>query len=84
MLEKLNLGINHFNEHQDEAVEYISTELDYSAEDAWEWLKTVRFAEDVRGVRDNVVEKTTTVLKKAGVLGQDVGMKGMVGIRRTE
>lgn len=84
VLEKLNLGIKYFNEHQEEAIEYISTELDYSAEDAREWLKTVRFAEDVRGVRDSVVEKTATVLKKAGVLGQDVGMNGMVGIRRKE
>lgn len=54
-LEKLNLGIKYFGEHQVEAVEYISTELDYSAEDAREWLKTVKFAEDVSGVRASVV-----------------------------
>lgn len=83
-LEKLNLGIKYFEAHQEEAVEYISTELDYSAEDAREWLKTVRFAEDVRGVRASVVEETATVLKKAGVLGREVGVEGMVGIRRKE
>ena len=84
MLEKLNLGIKYFEDHREEAVQYISTELDYSAEDAREWLKTVKFAEDVRGVRGNVVQETASVLKKAGVLGQDVRVEGMVGIRRKE
>ena len=84
VLEKLNLGIQYFRKHQEEAVHYISTELDYSAEDAKEWLKTVKFAEDVRGVRGSVVEETATVLKKAGVLEQEVGMEGMIGIRRKE
>ena len=81
MIEKLNLGIKHFQEHNDEAVQYITTELDYSAEDAREWLKTVQFATDVRGVKGSVVEKTVEVLKKAGVLG-DVEVDGMIGIRR--
>lgn len=82
LLEKLNLGIKYFEEDQEEAVQYISTELDYSAEDAKEWLKTVKFAEDVRGVRASVVQETVTVLKKAGVLGQEVREEGMVGIQR--
>lgn len=79
MYEKLNLGIKYFEEHHDEAVEYISTQLDYSAEDAREWLGTVRFADDVRGVRGSVVRETVAVLKKAGVLGQevDVDVEGM-------
>ncbi|CAD6572530.1 MAG: hypothetical protein ASARMPRED_005432 [Alectoria sarmentosa] len=84
VLEKVNLGIKYFEEHQEEAVGYISTKLDYSAEDAREWLKTVKFAEDVRGVRGSVVQETVTVLKKAGVLGQEVGVEEMVGIRRKE
>lgn len=83
-LEKLNLGIRYFEGHQEEAVRYISTELDYSAEDAREWLGTVNFAEDVRGVRASVVLDTVSVLKKAGVLGQEVGVAGMIGIRRKE
>lgn len=83
MIEKLNLGIKYFEEHHDQAVQYISTGLDYSAEDAREWLKTVNFAEDVRGVRGSVVEKTLEVLKKAGVLGE-VEVGGMVGIRRKD
>lgn len=84
MLEKLNLGIKYFGDHHKEAVEYISTELDYSAEDAKEWLKTVKFAEDVRGVRASVVGETVAVLKKAGVLRQEVEVEGMSGIRRKE
>lgn len=83
MMTKLNQGVEYFRGHHDEAVEYISSELDYSAEDAREWLKTVRFAEDVRGVRERVVEETVSVLKKAGVLGR-AGREGMIGIRREE
>lgn len=84
VLEKLNLGIKYFEEHPEEAVEYISTELDYSGEDAREWLGTVRFAGDVRGVRESVVQGTVDVLGKAGVWGQKVGVKGMIGIQRKE
>ena len=84
MFEKLNLGIEYFEKYQEEAVEYISTKLDYSAEDAKEWLKTVKFAEDVRGVRESVVLETVTVLKKAGVLGPEGRVGGMAGIRRKE
>ncbi|KAL9124213.1 MAG: hypothetical protein Q9175_008250 [Cornicularia normoerica] len=84
VLEKLNLGTRYFEDHQEEAVQYISTELDYSAQDAREWLKTVKFAKDVRGVKESVVQETVTVLKKAGVLGQEVRVEGMIGIRRKE
>ena len=80
VLEKLNLGITYFREHQDEAVQYISTELDYEAQDAREWLSTVKFADDVRGVRGSVVRETVEVLKKAGVLGPEVSVEGMVGV----
>lgn len=83
LLEKLNMGIEYFNTHHVEAVEYISTELDYSEEDAKEWLGTVRFAVDVKGVQANVVEDTVKVLKKAGVIG-DVGVNDMIGIKRKE
>ncbi|KAK3324884.1 hypothetical protein B0H66DRAFT_546970 [Apodospora peruviana] len=72
---KLNQGIKYFNEHQDEAVQYISTELDYSEEDAREWLKTVKFPEDTRGVDLNVIEKTIGVLRDAGVLVTGKGMR---------
>ena len=83
-MEKLNKGIRYFEENQEEAVGYISTELDYEEGDAREWLRTVRFAGDVRGVRGEVVEKTVEVLRKAGVVGGEVDVDGMVGIRREE
>ncbi|KAK4183783.1 hypothetical protein QBC35DRAFT_507332 [Podospora australis] len=84
LLEKLNQGIKHFNEHQDEAVKYISTELDYSEEDAREWLKTVRFPERTQGVDLKVVNGTVEILQKAGVLsaGSGIQPEGMVAKRR--
>lgn len=84
VLAKINLGIRYFEEHQEEAVQYISTELDYTAEDAKEWLQTVKFAEHVRGVRESVAQETVTVLKKAGVLQQEVRVEGMIGISSKE
>ncbi|KAL8768955.1 MAG: hypothetical protein Q9203_005604 [Teloschistes exilis] len=86
VLEKVNLGIKHFTEHQEEAVEYISSELDYEKEDAREWLKTVKFAEDVRGVKRTAVEKTVEVLRKAKVLKEDEGkdIEKIIGMMRKE
>jgi hypothetical protein len=80
IFEKLNQGTKYFVEHRDEAVEYISTELDYSAEDAREWLKTVEFASNVRRVDLSVIQKTVDVLRKGGVLGEQ-GMQAeeMIG-----
>ncbi|KAL8998904.1 MAG: hypothetical protein Q9169_002123 [Polycauliona sp. 2 TL-2023] len=67
-LDKVNMGIKYFQEHKDEAVQYISTTLDYEEEDAKEWMKTVRFPRDVKGVKANVVEETVKILRKAGVI----------------
>lgn len=72
---RLDQGIKHFNENKEEAVRYISTELDYSEEDAREWLKTVRFPEHTEGVDLAVVEKTVGILRKAGVLVSGKGME---------
>ncbi|KAL8689050.1 MAG: hypothetical protein Q9218_005187 [Villophora microphyllina] len=84
VLEKVNLGIKYFKKHQEEAVDYISTELDYEKEDAREWMKTVRFAEDVRGVDKEVVEMTLDVLWKAGVLEREEGkdLNRIIGIMK--
>jgi len=82
VLEKINKGVKHFEENQEEAVQYISTELDYSEEDAREWLKTVRFAKDVKGVEKQVVDKTVGILQKAGVLGGEVDTSAMIGLER--
>lgn len=84
LLESINKGVRHFEANQEEAVKYISTELDYSEDDAREWLKTVRFSQDVRGVDKGVVEKTVEVLTKAGVLEGAVDAKSMIGLNRSE
>jgi ABC-type nitrate/sulfonate/bicarbonate transport system substrate-binding protein len=82
---KLDEGIKHFNENPEEAVKYISTELDYSEEDAREWLKTVRFPGHTKGVDGSVINKTVDILRKAGVLVEDKGMEAevMVAISRS-
>jgi hypothetical protein len=67
-LVKINSGIQHFKDNQEEAVEYISTKLDYSEEDARDWLKTVEFPSDVKGVEIDSVTKTMFILGQAGVI----------------
>ncbi|KAI5965532.1 hypothetical protein CANMA_003394 [Candida margitis] len=67
----VNQGTAYFNQHIDEAVDYIASNLDYSAEDAKQWTKTVQFNDKVGEVAldwDKIVVKTTNVLKDAGVL----------------
>ncbi|KAK0101349.1 hypothetical protein ONS95_006524 [Cadophora gregata] len=73
LFEKLDQGVKHFEEKKEESVKYISTELDYSEEDAREWLKTVEFTKRTKGVDLGVIRKTVETLKKAGVLNE----KGM-------
>ncbi|CAJ2507343.1 Uu.00g085290.m01.CDS01 [Anthostomella pinea] len=72
---KLDQGAKYFDEHHDEAVQYISTALDYSEEDAREWLKTVRFAGKTKGVDLKVVHSVMGILRKAGVLVEGKGMQ---------
>jgi len=79
LFEKIDKGIRYFRSNQAEAVKYISTALDYSEADAKEWLKTVKFATQTKGVDVAVIDKTVDILKKAGVLG-DSGMKPEVMI----
>lgn len=84
LFDKIDQGVQYFLQHQDEAVRYISTELDYSEEDAKEWLKTVDFSKTVEGVSQNVVQKTVDILKKAGVLdGKGMTPANMIAISRT-
>lgn len=70
-LASVRRGVAYFLEHPAEAVEHISTELNYTAEDAREWLKTVKFNEQI-GENSidwaSVVENTATVLQTAGVI----------------
>ncbi|KAJ9660591.1 hypothetical protein H2201_006849 [Coniosporium apollinis] len=84
MSDAINEGIAHFERKKDESINYISKELDYSAEDAEAWLKTVKFPQDVRGVDPIVIEKTIDTLKKAGVIDAEGGsVDDMVAIRRS-
>lgn len=80
MFEKIDQGIKYYEENKEEAVTYISTALDYSEEDARDWLRTVEFAHGVKGVKTEVIEKTVGVLKKAGVLdGKGAQPREMIG-----
>jgi hypothetical protein len=74
VLEKINKGIKHFEGNKQEAVEYISTKLDYSEEDATEWLKTVHFSQNVIGVEGKAVQDTVSILKTAGVVEEKAGV----------
>lgn len=70
---KLDKGIEHFRNNQEEAVKFISTNLDYSEEDAREWLKTVNFVDRTEGVEGKVVRDCVSSLQKAGVLKEGKG-----------
>ncbi|SPO06031.1 uncharacterized protein DNG_08720 [Cephalotrichum gorgonifer] len=73
LFEKLDKGIAHFRENQELAVKFIATNLDYSEEDAREWLKTVEFVDTTEGVDPKVVRDCVSVLQKAGVLKEGKG-----------
>lgn len=68
MLEKINLGVKHYKENEAEAIEYITSTMYYSKDDTREWMKTVEFPEDVRGVDPAMVRSTVNLLQKAGPL----------------
>ena len=80
----LDKGIKYFQGASAEAAEYISTELDYSKEDAEEWLQTVQFAQEVKGVKPSVVKETLSALKKAKVVASDSDVKDMIKFERKE
>ncbi|KAM3555493.1 hypothetical protein ARSEF4850_005976 [Beauveria asiatica] len=75
LFEKLDKGIAHFNDNQEEAVRYICTSLDYTEADAREWLKTVKFPARTEGVKAETVERCVAILQKAGVLVPGKGMQ---------
>jgi hypothetical protein len=82
LFEKLDKGVAHFNENQEEAIEYISTSLEYTEADAREWIKTVKFPTSTKGVKPQVVDDCVSILRKAGVLVEGKGMdpRSMVSI----
>ena len=76
---KLDRGVEYFEQHQDEAVEYISTSLDYSENDAKAWLKTVQFERHTKGVDMETVHKTVKNLRKVAALEGEIDIGSMVG-----
>ncbi|KAK9450602.1 uncharacterized protein V1518DRAFT_411219 [Limtongia smithiae] len=69
----LNKGIGHFRANPEQAVEYIATNLDYTAEDARAWMETVQFVDDVAQVdEDAIVKRTVNILRQAGVITSNV------------
>jgi len=83
MAQAINKGVMYYREHPEEAVEYITSTMHYSKEDAREWMKGVKFADDVRGVDPGVVDHAVGLLKKAGVLKESAGdSENMVAIKR--
>jgi len=68
LLPALEKGVEHFEKYKEEAVELISTTMDYSKEDAEEWYKTVSFPKQPGTIDEAMIKKTFDLLKKAGVL----------------
>lgn len=83
MGEKLNQGVARFLEQKKEAVDHITSTMEYSEADAKAWLETVEFCDDVRGVDLKVVDSTVSILKKAGVLPEDTRAEPMVSVQRS-
>lgn len=83
LFESLDKGVKHFLENEEEAVKYIYTALDYSEEDAREWLKTVKFTNGVKGADEALVGKVRDTLLKAEVVEESgLGAQEMVAIKR--
>lgn len=67
-------GVAYFLQNPEEAIEHISTNLPYTPEDAREWMKTVKFNEEIGSAPidwETVVKNTSEVLKTAGVIPKD-------------
>jgi hypothetical protein len=71
-LTSVNKGIQHFSENTEESVRWIASNLDYTDEDAREWLNGVKFVEDTRVVEQEMVDKVVGILTAAGVVKEGV------------
>lgn len=70
----LQRGIEHFNQHHDEAVAMATSRLGYSEADARAWIQTVRFSARTEAIRPGLVADCIEGLVKAGVLQRGAGM----------
>ena len=82
VLGRITKGVRHYLDNTDESVGFITSTMQYSDEDARSWMKTVRFADDVSGVKPTVVSETIKVLVKAGVLRKGTDAEAMIGLQR--
>ena len=83
VFQKVNDGVRYYQQDTEDAIDHITSTMKYSREDAQAWMKTVRFAVDVRGVASSVVDKTVEILRKAGVLTEAAGgSKHMITLKR--
>lgn len=74
-LKAINEGIACFWKNPEDSITHIATNLDYTKEDASEWIKTVEFNPSVSDFDwDSVAANTAKVLKTAGVLTEDDGI----------
>lgn len=71
VLAAINKGVEHYRGNFDESMKVIYTTLDYSQADAEEWSKTVRFADNVKGVDEKMVQGTIDTLRKAGLMTEN-------------
>ncbi|KAF3126759.1 hypothetical protein TWF569_000426 [Orbilia oligospora] len=77
-LDGVNRGIAHFRENVEESTKWITSNLEYSDEDAREWRKGVKFVDDVRKVDLGMVENVIEILKEAGVVEKGETADGVV------
>jgi ABC-type nitrate/sulfonate/bicarbonate transport system substrate-binding protein len=71
-------GIEYFQAHVEEGIDYIAANLGYTADDARAWLKTVKYVKDASKVDRSVIEETVDVLQKAGVVKGTAPVESLV------
>jgi len=71
-------GIEYFNEHHDEAIEYIAEHLGYSKQDAGDWRKTVEHVQDASKVDSGVIQHVISILQKSGVVKGELNVNSLV------
>jgi len=78
-LHGVTAGIEHFNSHNEEAIDYIATNLAYTKEDAQRWIKTVEFVKDATVVDKSMIGDTLKTLKQSGAAStNDVDEHSMI------
>lgn len=71
-------GIEYFYSHIEEGIEYIVTNLGYTAQDARDWLKTVEHVKDASKVDPSIIQNTVAILQKAGVVKTEAPISSLV------